>query len=115
MEQNVDIPAVGGSVTGGGLLGLSLTIQFLGQVVLEIFKVFPVDRVQQRFRSRFLSFPIQVAAIKIFSQSRAPQCLPRILLDRSRGFSHFSPPEKKCEDPAHQGSELGAESSSWTP
>ena len=25
-------------------------------------------------------------------------------------FSHFSPPEKKCEDPA-----LGAESSSWTP
>ena len=50
--------------------------------MLEIYKVLPVDRVQQRFRSRFPSFPIQVAAVKIFSQSRAPQCLPRILLDK---------------------------------
>ena len=34
-----------------------------------------------------MSFPIQVAAVKIFSQSRAPQCLPRILLDKLvKGF-----------------------------
>ena len=63
-----------------------------------------MDRVQQRFRSRSPGFPIQVAAVKIFSQSRAPQRLPRILLDKLvKGFSHFSPLEKKREDPAHPG------------
>ena len=52
--------------------------------MLEVFKVFAVDRVQQRFRSRSPSFPIQVEVVKIFSQSRAPE-------------------EKKREDPAHPG------------
>ena len=85
-----------------------MTIQFLGQVVLEVFKVFPVDRVQQRFRSRSLSFPIQVAADKIFSQSRAPQRLPRILLDKLvKGFLALFPRRKKCEDPAHPGVRTG--------
>ena len=59
----------------------SLTIQF-GQVVLEIFKVFPEDRGQHRYRSRSPSFLIQVEVFKIFSQSRVPQCLLRFLLDK---------------------------------
>ena len=57
-EQNVDIPVVGGSGTGGGLSGFlpgqnysmtasrSLTIQFLAGVSVEIYKVFPQDRVR---------------------------------------------------------------------
>ena len=69
----------------------------LRQVVLEIYKVFPVDRVQRRFRSRSLSFPIQVAAVAIFSQSRAPQRLPRIFLDKLvKGFFALFP-KKNCD------------------
>ena len=102
VEQNVDISAVGDSGAGGGLSGFlpgqsySFTAEQIVDNpvprpgVLEVFKVFSVDRVQQRFRSRSLSFPIQVAADMIFSLSRAPQ-------------RHFSPEEKKCEDPAHPG------------
>ena len=42
--------------------------------------------------------------MKIFSQSRAPQCLPRILLDKLvKGFFALFPTGKKCEDPAHPG------------
>ena len=94
VEQNVDIQAVGDRGTGGSLFGFlpgqnySMTaIRFLGQVALKIFKVYPVDRVQQRFRSRSPSFPIQVEVVKIFTQSRPPQRLPRILLDKLvKGF-----------------------------
>ena len=77
-EQNVDIPVVGGSGAGGSLSGFSprtvlfcrsLTIQILGRVVLEVFKIFVMERVQQRFRSRSPSYPIQVEVVKIFSQS----------------------------------------------
>ena len=64
-----------------------------------------MDRVQQRFRSRSPSFLIQVEVFKIFSQSRVPQ-RPSSDSPGQAGegfFSHFSPPEKKCEDPAHAG------------
>ena len=58
--------------------------------------VFPVDRVQQRFQSRSLSFPIQVAVVKIFNQSRAPQRLPRISLDKLvKGFFALFPKIEK--------------------
>ena len=51
-----------------------------------------MDRVQQRFRSRSLSFLIEVVAVKIFSQSRAPQRLPRIFLDKLvKGFFALFP------------------------
>ena len=113
VEQNVDIPAVGGIGTGRGPSGFlpgqssSVTaeqivkkLQFLGLMLLEIYKVCPVDRVQQRFRSRSLCFPIQVAAVKIFSQSTAPQCLA------GQGFFCTSPKSKKCDQPPHLRSEL---------
>ena len=47
----------------------------------EVFKVYTVDRVQQRFWSRSPSPQIQVEIFKIFSQSRVPQRLLRFLLD----------------------------------
>ena len=92
-------------------------MQFLGLKLLEIYKVFHVDRVQQRFRSRYLSFPILVVAVTIFNQSRAPQRLPRTLLDKLvKGFFALFPGIKKVRSSrAPRGSELGAESSSWTP
>ena len=56
------------------------------------------------FSSRSPSFPIQVEAVKIFSQSRAPQRLLRILLDQlALVFFALFPTGKKCEDPAHPG------------
>ena len=47
VEQNVDTPAVGGSGAGGGLSGF-LPGQNYSMVVLEIFKVYPVDRTPLR-------------------------------------------------------------------
>ena len=94
VEQNVDIPAVGGSGTGGGLSGFlpgqnsSMTAE---QIVdnpvprpggAGDLQGFPRGQGSTALSGRFPSFPIQVAAVKIFSQSRAPQCLPRILLDK---------------------------------
>ena len=126
VEQNVDIPAVGGSGTGGGLSGFlpgqsySMTAEQIvdnpvPREVLEIYKVFPVDRVQLRFRSRFLSFPIQVAAMQIFSRSRAPQRLPRILLDKLvKGFFALFPVSKKVRrSRALSSARVPRESSSW--
>ena len=44
------------------------------------------------------SFPIQVVAVKIFSQSRAPQCLPRIFLDKLvKGVLALFPGRKKVQ------------------
>ena len=96
-EQHVDIPVVGGSGAGGGLSGFlpgqhfSVTAE---QIVdnpvprpgdgSEVFKVYTVDRVQQRFRSTSPSPQIQVEVFKIFNQSRVPQ---RFLLDTlGKGF-----------------------------
>ena len=103
VEQNVDIPVVGGIEAGGGLFGFpagdssSMTAE---QIVdnpvprpggAGVFKVYTVDRVQRRFRSRSLNFPI-----KIFSQSRAPQRLPRISLDKLvKGFLALFPGRQK--------------------
>ena len=128
MEQNVDIPAVGGSGAGGGLSGF-LPAQHYSMTAEQIvdnpvplpggagdLQGYPVDWVQQRFRSRLPNFPMQVEVFKIFSQSRAPQRLLRILLDKlAKGFFALFPNGKSAKIPRTQGSELGAESSSWTP
>ena len=107
VEQNVDIPAVGGIGTGGGPSGFlpgqssSVTAEQIVEIpvprpdVAGDLQGFPVDRVQQRFRSRSPSFLIQVE-VKIFSQSRALQRLPRISLDKLvKGFFALFPKIKK--------------------
>ena len=56
----------------------SLTFRFLVvEVNWDFFKVYTLDRVQQRFWSRSPSLLIQVEVFKIFSQSRVPQRLLR--------------------------------------
>ena len=54
--------------------------------------------------------------MKIFSQSRAPQRLPRISLDKLvKGFFAFFPKIKKsATQPPHSRSELPPHSSPWT-
>ena len=91
VEHIVDNP-VPRPVGAGGLQGL------------------PVDRVQQRFRSRSPSFPIPVEAV---SQSASSSDSPG---QAGEGFFRTFPHRKKsAKIPRTQGSELGAESSSWTP
>ena len=103
VEQNVDIPVVGGGA-GGGLSGFlpgqnySVTAE---QIVdnpvprpggAEGLPGLPVDRVQQRFWSRSPSFLIKVEVFKIFSQFRVPQRLLRFLLDKLvKGFYALFP------------------------
>ena len=94
-----------------------MTIQFLGRVVLEVFKVFAVDRVQQRFRSRSLEFPDPgggrqdfqpVQGFAVSSSGSPGQAGEGVLRT-------FHRKKKSAKIPRTQGSELGAESSSWTP
>ena len=55
-----------------------------------------MDRVQLRFRSRSPSFLIQVAVVKIFSQSRVPQRLPSDSPGQAgQGFFRTFPHRKK--------------------
>ena len=78
---------------------------------------YTVDRVQQRFWSSSPSFPIQVEILKIFSQSRVPQRLLSVSPGQAgeRVFRTFPTGKKGAKIPRTQGSELGTESSSWTP
>ena len=64
-EQNVGIPVVGVSGAGGGLSGFLPGQHYSMTAEQIVVKVFAVDRVQQRFRSRSPSFPIQVEVFKI--------------------------------------------------
>ena len=78
---------------------------------------FPSGHGSTAFSEQIPEFPDPGGAVKIFSQSRAPQRLPRILLDKLvKGFlSTFHQKKKSAKIPRTKGSELGAESSSWTP
>ena len=90
-------------VTRSGLWSRSLTVQF-GQLVLEIYKVFPVDRVQRRQPSRFQ--PVQGSAA---SSSDLPG-------QAGQGvFRTFPKIQKSAKIPRTQGSELPPHSSPWTP
>ena len=59
--------------------------ELLTFVLVEVFKVYNVDRVQQRFWSRSPCPQIQVEVFKIFSQSRVPQRLLRFLSKNKNG------------------------------
>ena len=77
----------------------SLTLQFLrvGGGEVEVFKVLSLDRVQQRMWSRSLLF-LLVEVSKVFSQARVPHRVDsfKMRMRHFKGFSHFSPEEKKC-------------------
>ena len=68
----------------------SWTIQFLGRMVVEVFKVCTEDRIQTAFSEQIVEFPIQVEVFEIVSQSRVPQRFLQLLLDSLiKGF--FAP------------------------
>ena len=108
VEQIVDSPVPRGRVPGPQCFlpgqRYSLTAEQIVDNPVPRLKVYTVDRVQQRFRSRSPSFPIQVKVFKIFSQSRVPQRFLQLLLDTLvNGFFALYHTGKKCEDPAHPG------------
>ena len=102
-EQNVDIPAVGGG---------ELVEVFLGFLPGLNSSVTAEQNVDNPVRPGSAG-----VAVKIFSQSRAPQRLPRIFLDKLvKGFFALFPGLKKSSKVgAHSRSELASHSSSSTP
>ena len=115
-EQNVDIPVVGGSGTGGDLSGFlpgqhySMTAEQIVDnpvpwqgVSVEIFKVFHQDRVRRSgLRTRSLTFQFQV---EDFPQTLHRAGVSSDLPDEANQgvFSTFPRVLKKCEDPVHPG------------
>ena len=121
VEQN--IPVAGGGGAGGGLSGFLPGQNSAASWNRTVdtpsgggFKVFNVDRVQQRFWSRSPCLQFLVEVFKIFSQSRVPQRLLRFLLDTlAKGFFALFPDEKSATLPARSWSALPPHSSPQTP
>ena len=107
VEQNVDIPAVGGSGTGGGLSGFlpgqnySIPRPGGSTALSEQIPEFPdPGGGREDFQ------PVQGSAVSYSdSPGQAGQGV----------FSTFPRKKKSAKIPRTQGSELGAHSSSWTP
>ena len=112
-------------VTYSGLWNSSSTFQFL--LVVEdqvlVFKVFPLDSVQQRRPScTSLTFPVEV--FKVLALDRFHQRLRLFTLQLVRTmtrmclakgfFRTFPRPKKSAKVASHQGSELPPHPSSWT-
>ena len=99
VEQNVDIPAVGGSGTGGGLSG------FLPGQSYSLTANMTAD------------IPVPSGGLQDFPQTLHRAGVSSDLPDEAnqRVFSTFLRKKKSEKIPRTQGSELGAESSSWTP
>ena len=76
---------------------------------MEIFKVFPQDRVRRSgLRTRSLTFQFQVEVLKIFLKLLIVQGFRPIFQTRQlKGFLALFPEIKKCEDPAHTGVRTG--------
>ena len=105
----------------------SLTIQFLVVVLVEVFMVHTQDRVLQRFMeqiiplqrlpSRTLTFQFRVVRLMIFIKILFLQLVLQICWKQQiKGFfSTFPRRKKSAKIPRTQGSELGADFSSWPP
>ena len=104
VEQNVDISVVGGGGAGGGLSGFlpgqnySMTAeQIVDNPVPQDLQGFSSGQGSTAFSEQIPELPGPAA-----SSSDSPG-------QAAAGFffSHFSPPEKKCEDPARPGVGIG--------
>ena len=110
VEQLVEVPTIFSHASLAFLQVMQRTAEQIvdipvPRVVLEVFKVYPVDRVQQRFRSRS---PILMEVFKIFSQSRVPAASSSGSPGQAgEGVLRTFPTGKKCEDPAHPGVGIG--------
>ena len=117
VEQNVHIPVVGGSGAGGGLSGF-LPGQNYSLTAEQIFdnpvprpggagdlQGLPRGQSSTAFSEQIAEFPDPGGGLQDFqpvqcsaaSSSDSPGQAGEVV------FGHFSPPEKECDDPAHQG------------
>ena len=112
-EQNVDIPAVGGSGAGGGLSGFlsgqhySMTAEHIvdNPVLRPVgaggLQGLPRGQSSTTFSEQIAEFPDPGGGRQDFQPVRV--FFGFSWTSWRRVFSHFSQPEKKCEDPAHPG------------
>ena len=117
-EQNVDIPVVGGSGTGGSLSGF-LPGQHYSMTAEQIVDN-PVPR--RSFSGDLQGFPPGQSSSKRTANKIAdsPFIVQRFRpICRTRQIKWYLAPftgvKKSAKIPRTQGSELGAQSSSWTP
>ena len=84
---------------------------------MEIYKVFPQDRVRRSgLRTRSLTLQFQVEVFTISSNSYRAGVSSDLPDEANHGvFSTFPRVKKSAKIPRTEGSELGAQSSSWTP
>ena len=129
VEQNVDIPAVGGCGTGGGLSGFlpgqnySMTAeQIVDNPVPQPGGVGGLQGIRHGQGSTALSeqipeFPDPGGGREDFQpvQGSAASSSDSPGQAGQGGFRTFSHRKKSAKIPRTQGSELGAHSSSWTP
>ena len=129
LEQNVDIPAVGGSGTGGGLSGslpgqnCSVTAeQIVGNPVPRPggagdLQGFPRGQGSTAFSEQIPEFPDPGGGREDFQpvQGSAASSSDSPGQAGQGVFCTFPRKKKSAKIPRTQGSELGAHSSSWTP
>ena len=129
VEQNVDIPAVGGCGTGGGLSGF-LPGQNYSMTAEQIvdnqvprpggagdLQGFPRGQGSAAFSEQITEFPDPGGGRQDFQpvQGSAASSSDSPGQAGEGVFSTFPRKKKSAKIPRTQGSELGAESSSWTP
>ena len=129
VEQNVDIPAVGGSGTGGGLSGF-LPGQNYSMTAEQIvdnpvprpggagdLQGFPRGQGSTAFSEQIPEFPDPGGGREDFQpvQGSAASSSDSPGQAGQGVFSTFPRKKKSAKIPRTQGSELGAHSSSWTP
>ena len=129
-EQNVDIPVVGGSGTGGGLSGFlpgqhySMTAeQIVDNPVLrrsfsgDLQGFSPGQSSSKRTANKIADIPDPSGGIHDFPQTLHRAGGSSDLPDEANQwvFSTFPRFKKSAKIPRTQRSELGAQSSSWTP
>ena len=128
-EQNVDIPAVGGSGAGGGISGFlpGQSYSMTGEQIVDNpvprpggagdLQVFPRGQGSTALSEQIPEFPDPGGGREDF------QPVQRFAVSSSDSsgqagqgvFRTFPQQEKSAKIPRTQGSELGAESTSWTP
>ena len=117
MEQNVGNQVVGGSGAGGGLSGFlpGQSSSFTAEQIVDNpvprpggaggLQGLPRGQSSTAFSEQIAEFPDPGGGLQDFQPVQGSAASPSVSPGQAGEgfFSHFSSPEKKCEDPAHPG------------